>query len=109
MCGAVASHARSYAFDVDPKTEAFKNRRVFAYVDTGIADGMQLDADDNMYAGCGDGVHVWGPDGTLLGKIFLGTTSANLVFAGSQRLVIMAETTIYLAQIAAKANKLSFP
>ncbi|KAI0635348.1 D-lactonohydrolase-like protein [Trametes polyzona] len=101
--------ATIYAFDVDPKTEAFKNRRVFAYVDTGIADGMQLDADDNLYAGCGDGVHVWNPEGTLLGKFFLGTTAANLVFAGDHRLVIMAETAIYFAEIAAKANKLSFP
>ncbi|KAI9057698.1 D-lactonohydrolase-like protein [Trametes sanguinea] len=101
--------ATIYAFDVDPKTEAFTNRRVFAYVDTGIADGMQLDANDNLYAGCGDGVQVWNAEGTLLGKFFLGTTSANLVFAGDKRLVIMAETAIYFAEIAAKANKLSFP
>ncbi|KAI0828494.1 D-lactonohydrolase-like protein [Trametes gibbosa] len=101
--------ATIYAFDVDSKTEAFKNRRVFAYVDTGIGDGLQLDAEDNLYAGCGDGVHVWNSEGTLLGKFFLGTTSANLVFAGDKRLVIMAETAIYFAEIAAKANKLSFP
>ncbi|CDO76202.1 hypothetical protein BN946_scf184819.g2 [Trametes cinnabarina] len=101
--------ATIYAFDVDPKTEAFTNRRVFAYVDTGIADGLQLDANDNLYAGCGDGVQVWNPEGILLGKFFLGTTSANLVFAGNKRLVIMAETAIYFAEIAAKANKLSFP
>ncbi|KAI0643990.1 D-lactonohydrolase-like protein [Trametes meyenii] len=101
--------ATIYAFDVDPKTEAFKNRRVFAYVDTGIADGLQLDAEDNLYAGCGDGVHVWNPEGALLGKFFVGATSANLVFAGDHRLVIMAETAIYLAELAAKANKLSFP
>ncbi|KAH9896458.1 D-lactonohydrolase-like protein [Cubamyces lactineus] len=101
--------ATIYAFDVDPKTEAFTNRRVFAYVDTGIADGVQLDAEDNLYAGCGDGVQVWNSEGTLLGKFFLGTTSANLVFAGDRRLVIMAETAIYFAEIAARANKLFFP
>ena len=48
----------SYEFDVDPKSNAFKNRRVFAYVDTGIADGIQLDAAGNVYAGTGDGVQV---------------------------------------------------
>ncbi|TFK91302.1 D-lactonohydrolase-like protein [Polyporus arcularius HHB13444] len=101
--------ATIYAFDVDAKSNAFKNRRVFAYVDTGIADGIQLDAAGNVYAGTGDGVQVWDSDGTLLGKFFLGTTSANLVFAGDGRLVIMAETAIYFAEIAAKANKLSFP
>ncbi|KAI0746266.1 D-lactonohydrolase-like protein [Daedaleopsis nitida] len=101
--------ATIYAFDVDPKSDAFSNRRVFAYVDTGIADGIQLDAEGNVYAGCGDGVQVWNSEGTLLGKFFLETVSANLVFAGNGRLVIMAETAIFFANIAAKANKLSFP
>ncbi|KAH9913684.1 D-lactonohydrolase-like protein [Epithele typhae] len=101
--------ATIYAFDVDRKTHAFTNRRVFAFVDTGIADGGQVDAAGNLYAGCGDGAQVWAPDGTLLGKFFLGTLSANLVFAGDGRVVIMAETAIYLAEIAAKAHKVSFP
>ena len=48
----------SYSFDVEPKSSAFTNRRVFAYVDTGIADGIQLDAAGNVYAGCGDGVQA---------------------------------------------------
>ena len=48
----------SYAFDVDAKTQAFHNRRVFTYVDTGVADGVQLDNKGNLYAGTGDGVHV---------------------------------------------------
>ena len=48
----------SYAYDVDPKTDAFTNRRVFAYIDTGAPDGIQLDAAGNVYAGCGDGVQV---------------------------------------------------
>ena len=52
---------------------------------------------------------VWNAEGTLIGKFFLGTLSANLVFAGDGRLVIMAETAVYLAEIAAKANKVSFP
>lgn len=47
-----------YAFDVDPATHAFKNRRVFAYVDAGIPDGIQLDTNGNVYSGAGDGVHV---------------------------------------------------
>jgi gluconolactonase len=50
--------ASSYAFDVNSKTQAFTNRRVFAYVDTGVADGVQLDTKGNVYAGCGDGAHV---------------------------------------------------
>ena len=51
-------YPRRYAFDIDQRTQAFKNRRVFAYVDTGIADGIQLDAEGNVYAGCGDGAQA---------------------------------------------------
>lgn len=94
--------ATIYQFDVDAKTEAFTNRRVFAYVDTGVPDGIQVDINGNVYSGCGDGVQVWNDAGTLLGKFFLGTTSANMAFAGKGRLVIMAETAVYLAQIAAE-------
>ena len=47
-----------YAFDVDPKSQAFKNRRVFAYVDTGIADGIDLDDKGNVFSGTNDGVQV---------------------------------------------------
>ncbi|KAJ7319071.1 D-lactonohydrolase-like protein [Mycena albidolilacea] len=96
--------ATIYAFDVDSKTQVFKNRRVFAYADAGVPDGVQVDADGNVYAGCGDGVQVWNDEGTLIGKFFLGTTSANMVFAGKGRLVIMAETKIYLAEIAASPS-----
>ena len=54
-------------------------------------------------------VKVWNPEGTLIGKFFVGGVAANLVFAGNGRLVILAETAIYFAEIAARANKLSFP
>ncbi|KAG6883719.1 hypothetical protein C0992_008006, partial [Termitomyces sp. T32_za158] len=91
-----------YAFDVDTRTHVFKNRRIFAYVDTGVPDGLEVDTNGNVYAGCGDGVQVWNDEGTLLGKFFLGMTSANLVFATDGRLVILAETKIFVADIAAK-------
>ncbi|KAJ8689801.1 hypothetical protein PTI98_012662 [Pleurotus ostreatus] len=91
-----------YAFDVDPISHAFKNRRVLAYVDAGVPDGIQVDTNGNIYSGTGDGVQTWNSEGTLLGKFFLGTTSANMVFAGKGRLVILAETKIFLAKIAAE-------
>jgi gluconolactonase len=85
------------------------NRRIFAYVDTGIPDGVQLDSEGNVYTGCGDGTQVFSPSGILLGKFFIGSVSANMVFAGDGRLVIMGETKILVAMIAAKSVKLSFP
>lgn len=101
--------ATLFGFDVDPITHAFTNRRVFAYIDAGIPDGIQVDPQGNVYAGCGDGVQVWNDEGTLLGKFFIGTTSSNMVFAGDGRLVILADTKIFVAKIAAKSPSLHFP
>ncbi|KAL6302943.1 calcium-dependent phosphotriesterase [Sparassis latifolia] len=100
--------ATVYVFDVERGIERFHNRRVFAYVDTGVPDGVQVDKSRNVYAACSDGVHVWNEEGMLLGKFFLGTASANIAFAGKGRLVILAETEIFLAQIAADGVDVSF-
>ncbi|KAJ3517416.1 hypothetical protein NMY22_g13973 [Coprinellus aureogranulatus] len=121
-----------YAFDVDPTTHSFTNRRIFAYADTGIPDGIQVDAQGNVYSGDSKAVaiaisvsdsysspstdgalrardtisyhsgplffsrlthnprtnalQVWNSVGTLLGKFFVGSTSANMAFAGDGRL-----------------------
>ena len=89
----------SYKYDVDPISQSFTNRRVFAYSDNGIPDGIQLDTAGRVYSGCGDGVQVWNAEGTLIGKFFLGSQSSNMIFAGKGRLVMLAETKIYLAYI----------
>ncbi|KAF7760244.1 hypothetical protein Agabi119p4_10920 [Agaricus bisporus var. burnettii] len=89
-----------YAFDVDPTTETFLNRRILAYIDAGVPDGLQVDVNGNVYTACADGVQVFDADGTLLGKFFLDISSANMVFAGPGRMVILAETKVFLAKIA---------
>ena len=61
--------------------------------------GVHCDARGNVYAGCGDGVHVWNPAGTLIGKIYLGTGVANFQFAGPNGLVMCAETQLYYATL----------
>ncbi|KAF8830194.1 hypothetical protein HHX47_DHR2000692 [Lentinula edodes] len=91
-------------YDVDPKTLEFKNKRVFAYADSGAADGLGVDEFGNVYGVCSltrcvIAEEVWNPSGTLIGKFFLGTKSANFAFAGKGRLAILAETKIYLAHI----------
>ncbi|EPS95086.1 hypothetical protein FOMPIDRAFT_1133117 [Fomitopsis schrenkii] len=101
--------ASVYEFDVDPRSDALLNRRVFAYVDAGVPDGLQVDKLGNVYAACGDGVHVWDRAGTLLGKFFLGVESANMAFAGRGRLAILAETAVYLADIFAEGVNVSWP
>ncbi|KIJ16257.1 hypothetical protein PAXINDRAFT_114080 [Paxillus involutus ATCC 200175] len=97
--------ATIYQFDVDPVTQSFKNRRVFAYVDSGVPDGIQLDTMGNVYSGCGDGIQVWNSDGTLIGKFFLNSTTAEMIFTKSG-LVILDEETMYLANIQAQGTNL---
>lgn len=47
-----------YAYDIDPETFSFNNRRVFAYIDAGGPDGIQVDTNGNVYIASGDGVQV---------------------------------------------------
>ncbi|PCH42931.1 calcium-dependent phosphotriesterase [Wolfiporia cocos MD-104 SS10] len=101
--------ATIYAFDVDPRSHVFTNRRVFAFIDAAVPDGIQVDTIGNVYSSCGDGVHVWSRDGTLIGKIFIGHVSANLAFAGRGKLVILGSHTLYLAQIAAEGISVAYP
>ncbi|KAF8554483.1 calcium-dependent phosphotriesterase [Imleria badia] len=98
--------ATIYQYDVDPVTQSFTNRRVFAYSDSGIPDGIQLDTKGNVYSGCGDGTQVWNSEGTLIGKLFLNNTSAEMIFTKSG-LLILAEDKIYLANIQAKGIDLA--
>ena len=81
-----------------------ENRKVFAFVTPGVPDGLRVDTEGNVYAGCGDGVQVYSPSGTLLGKIYLGTTSANFQFAGKGRMVILGEKNLYYATLAAEGS-----
>ncbi|SPO06513.1 probable lactonohydrolase [Cephalotrichum gorgonifer] len=87
-----------YHFTVD-EDGTWSNRKTFAYATPGVPDGIHCDIDGNVYAGVGDGVSVWNPSGTLLGKIFVGATAANFNFAGRGRMVICAETKLYYATL----------
>ncbi|WYZ33890.1 hypothetical protein EsH8_I_000166 [Colletotrichum jinshuiense] len=72
--------ATIYAYDI-VAGKRLANKRLFAFADSGFPDGVHTDTDGNVWAGCGDGVHVWNPDGVLLGKIHLGEVSNNFAFA----------------------------
>ncbi|GFZ42317.1 hypothetical protein JCM24511_00031 [Saitozyma sp. JCM 24511] len=89
-----------YQYDVE-LDGTWSNRKLFAFVDSGVPDGVHCDAAGNVYAGCGDGVTAWNASGKLLGKIYLGEVAANFQFAGKGRMVICAETKLYYATLAA--------
>ncbi|KAK4040376.1 hypothetical protein C8A01DRAFT_15715 [Parachaetomium inaequale] len=90
-----------YRYDVN-KDGTLENRTTFAFVTPGVPDGIHVDTKGNLYAGCGDGVHVYNPSGKLIGKIYVGGTSANFQFAGKGRMVVLAETELYYATLAAE-------
>lgn len=70
---------------------------MFCDLDNGIPDGLRTDAAGNVWTSAGDGVHCFAPDGTLLGKILVPQTVANLTFGGPRRnrLYITATRSLY--------------
>ena len=74
--------ATIYRFDVTSDGKRLTNRQVFAYANTGFPDGIHTDTMGNVFAsmGAGDGVHVWSPDGVLLGVFAVSGGSNNFAF-----------------------------
>jgi gluconolactonase len=90
------------AFDVAGGSK-LTGSKVFAECKPGLADGLRTDVAGNVWCSYGwgnaaeDGVRCYAPDGTLLGKILLPETAANLCFGGPKknRLFICASTSVY--------------
>jgi len=82
--------ATIYAYDL-MKNKLLGNRRVFAYSDVGFPDGIHADTKGNVYASCGDGVHVWNEDGVLLGKMVVSGGSNNFAFIPGGMIIFNGE------------------
>jgi len=89
--------ASIYAFDVHEASGSpfLTNRRLFAYADAGIPDGIKVDTMGNVYAGCGDGVHVWNAGGDLAGKILVQGGVANFGFGEAGVMFLLNEKRLY--------------
>ncbi|MCH2394875.1 SMP-30/gluconolactonase/LRE family protein [Oceanibaculum sp.] len=92
------------AYDVTPDGTGIRNKRVFADAGPGgTPDGMRCDVDGNIWAGWGmgtaelDGVMVFAPDGTPIGRIALPERCANVCFGGLKRnrLFMAASQSLY--------------
>jgi gluconolactonase len=89
-------------YDVE-NAKNLKNGRMFANLAPGSSDGIRCDVDGNVWSAAGwgpdnfNGVHVFAPDGTLIGKIHLPETCANLCFGGvkKNRLFMAASQSLY--------------
>lgn len=73
------------------------NGRVFAVIDPGQPDGLCVDKRGHILITAQDGVQVYAPDGTQLGKILVPETCANVTLGGklSDRLFIAAGQSLY--------------
>ncbi len=92
------------AFDVSENGREILNKRV--QIDAGpdgTPDGMRCDIDGNLWCGWGmgsealDGVLVFAPDGTKIGRIALPERCANVCFGGPKRnrLFMAASQSLY--------------
>jgi gluconolactonase len=97
-------HRNILAYDVTDNGTDIQNKRVF--IDAGpdgTPDGMRCDIDGNLWCGWGmgsaelDGVMVYAPDGTRIGRIALPERCANVCFGGAKRnrLFMAASQSLY--------------
>jgi gluconolactonase len=87
-----------------------KNGRLFVNMSPGTSDGIRCDVDGNVWSAAGwagadyNGVHVFAPDATLIGKIHLPEVCANLCFGGAKRnrLFMTASQSLYAVYVDAQ-------
>ena len=97
-----ATPQRILAYDVKDGHKLV-NQRVAIDAGPGMPDGLRVDIDGNLWCGWGmgtaglDGVHVFNPDGKLIGRIDLPERCANVCFGGvhRNRLFMAASTSLY--------------
>ncbi|MEP1961945.1 SMP-30/gluconolactonase/LRE family protein [Tateyamaria sp.] len=89
-----AQHIRVY--DCTPDG-AISGGRLFHTIDPGIADGIRVDTDGNLWSSAADGVHCIAPDGHVMGKILVPELVSNICFGGraKHQLYITATTSLY--------------
>ena len=102
-----------YVYDVVDGVR-LANRRLFVNMAPGTSDGIRCDVDGNVWSAAGwggegyNGVHVFAPDGTLIGKIHLPETCANLCFGGTKknRLFMAASQSLYAVYVETRGAQL---
>jgi gluconolactonase len=72
---------------------------VLATLDCGIPDGMAVDVQGNIWSSAGEGVHCFGPDGALLGKLRLGCVASNVCFGQSDHLFITTARRLFKVRV----------
>ena len=102
-CGPVR---KIHAFDVDAAGRSLRSGRVLIDAGPGSPDGFRCDVQGNLWCGWGmsealNGVAVFAPDGTMIGRIALPERCANLCFGGlhRNRLFMAASQSLYAVYV----------
>lgn len=91
-------HIRRFAVSAD---NTLSGGEVFATCTNGFFDGFRLDVDGRIWTSAFDGVHVYDPDGTLIGKVLVPEVVANVEFGGTKlnHLFICGTTSLYTVKV----------
>ena len=90
-------------FDVN-KDGSVRNGRLFCQLvgpEPGVADGMKVDTEGNVYCTGPAGIHVFAPDGSQLGRIKIPGHSTNLAFGDDDwhGLYVTTYTSVFRVQL----------
>ncbi len=99
----------THVYDIADDGVRAVNGRLFFNAMPGFADGIRCDTEGNVWCGFSggegeDGVAVFAPDGTLIGRILLPERCANVCFGGEKRnrLFMAASQSVYALYVEAQ-------
>jgi len=99
----------TFVYEVVEDGAKLARGRVFFNAMPGYADGIRVDTDGNLWCGFSggegeDGVAVFAPDGSLIGRILLPERCANVCFGGRKRnrLFMAASQSVYALYVEAQ-------
>lgn len=89
------------AFDVVDRGRRLANPRTFVAMEPGLADGLRVDVEGNVWTSAGDGIHVLDARALELGRILLPEAASNCVFGGRDgtTLFITATSTLWSIEV----------
>lgn len=92
-------------FKVSARGDSVSGGEVFSVCPKGLYDGFRVDSHGNLWLSAGDGVHCHASDGTLLGKIRVPESVANVCFGGAKlnRLFVCGTTSLYSVYLNTRA------
>ena len=94
-------------FQVGDDGQSLSGGELFAESQSGLFDGFRVDTEGRIWTSTAEGVHIYDADGTLIGKVLIPETVANVCFGGTKRnrLFIMGTTSLYSLYTFAKGAR----